>query len=137
MKAGLKGIPERVSPQKKYEKGQPKYFFTFILRLHKFRDDLKRLQNVLNEILFLMIKFVLNKINQTLRKIKCYITFCRVFELTGWDVCFILTLTFYLVPQRHQPKACIRNMWAELLQNTMKKNILEVPLGLSFHSIPS
>ena len=43
MKAGLKGIPARVSPQKKIRERLAKMFFTFILRFHKFRDDLKRL----------------------------------------------------------------------------------------------
>ena len=53
-------------------------------------------------------------------KIK-YVIFCCVFELTSWDVYFIVTLTLYLVPERHQPKACSRNIWAETLQCTMQK----------------
>ena len=39
-----------------------KMFFTFVSRFHKVCGDLKRVQN---EILFLVIKYVLNKINLT------------------------------------------------------------------------
>ena len=70
-----------------------------------------------------MIKFVLNKINDfTQYKIKYYVIFCCVFELTGWDVNFIVTLTLSLVLKRYQPKACSRNVWVETLNCTLKKN---------------
>ena len=43
-----------------------------------------------NEILFLVFKFVLNKIYLTWHSTKFNMfSFCCVFELTGWDVCFI------------------------------------------------
>ena len=89
-----------------------------------------------NEILFLVLIFVLNKINLTWDSTKLnFVTFSCTFELTWWGFCFIVTLTLYLIPQRHQPKACSRNIWAKQLQWKMKKNILEVPLGLhSMHT---
>ena len=37
-----------------------------------------------------MIKFVLNKINLTCHSAKLIVIFCCIFELTGWDVCFII-----------------------------------------------
>ena len=47
----------------------------------------------------IMIKFVLNKINDLAQyKINCHVIFCCVFKLTGWGVCFIVTLALYLVP---------------------------------------
>ena len=81
-----------------------------------------------------MIKFVLNKINLANQskqyKINHYVIFCCVFELTGWDVCFLVTL--YLVSQRHQPKVSSRNIWAESLQCTMQKTSWKFPLDFPF-----
>ena len=44
------------------------------------------------EILFLVIKFVLSKINLTWHITNRICNFCCVFEWTGWDVCFIVIL---------------------------------------------
>ena len=72
-------------------------FFSFVSQFHKVRGDLKRFKTVFtNE---MVIKFVLNKINDLAQyKINYHVIFCCFFELTGWDVCFIVTLTLYLVP---------------------------------------
>ena len=43
IKAGLKGILERVPLKKKCKLGQPKCLFTFALWFHKVCGDLKRL----------------------------------------------------------------------------------------------
>ena len=64
-----------------------------------------------NEILFLVLKFVLNKINLSRDSAKLDFTLFFVALLSGQDFCFIVTLTLYLVSQHHQRKACSRNIW--------------------------
>ena len=65
-------------------------FFTFVSRFHKAVIECFFRTVFTNERSFLVIKFVLNT--------KLIIIFSCVFELTGWDVCFNVTLALYLVP---------------------------------------
>ena len=77
--------------------------FTFALRFHKVRGDLKS------------VKFVLNKIR--LDTVQYYAIFCCVFELVVWDAFFHCNTDTTLFR-----KTCSRNIWAETLQCTMKKH---------------
>ena len=109
--------------------------FMFVSQFHKVRGDWKSVFRTVftYEILFLVIKFVVKKINLTWHNTKLNIViFCCVFELTGWDVCFSVTLTFYPVPQHHQAKACNKSLLAEPPKYTMKITFWKFPLDFPF-----
>ena len=136
IKTGLKGILERVTPWKNMSNASQNLFYIFITMSPSFWWSKASLE------WFSLMKYCLQYSNfywiksiwlETVQNQILY--FCCTFELTGWDFCFTVTLTLYPVPQCYQPRTCSRNTWAEPLQCKMKKNILEVPLGL--HDIPA
>ena len=65
-------------------------------------------------------------------KIEYYVIFCCILELTGWDVCFSATLTFYPVPHHHQAKACNRSILAEPPKYKMKITFWKFPSEFPF-----
>ena len=83
---------------KKIQKKLVKIIFMFVLQFYKVCRDLKRLENVFHKWNIVFSDQNCNQSDLTQYKIKYYVIFCCIFELTGWDVCFIVTLTLYLVP---------------------------------------
>ena len=112
IKTGLKRILERVLPRKNTSKARQNFFLCSYHDFLKFVVIQIFLRTVFTyEILLLLFKFILNKINLTFNGIKVNMPFfCCVLELAEWNFCFIVTLSLYPVPLHYQTKACSRNI---------------------------
>ena len=75
-----------------------KMFFMFVSRFHKFYSVKYCSYQSWNIAFSDQICIEQNQSDLTQYKIEYYVIFGYVFDLTGWDVCFFATLTFYPVP---------------------------------------